>query len=61
VLLIINASCAAVVWFGANRVADGAASIGSLIAFLTYFTVILFAVMMVSWVGFLAPRAAVSA
>lgn len=61
VLLIINASCAAVVWFGAARVASEATSIGSLIAFLTYFTVILFAVMMVSWVGFLAPRAAVSA
>jgi ATP-binding cassette subfamily B protein len=59
--LLINLSCAAVVWFGANRVADGATSVGSLIAFLTYFTVILFAVMMVSWVGFLGPRAAVSA
>ncbi|HUP84585.1 MAG TPA: ABC transporter ATP-binding protein [Acidimicrobiales bacterium] len=61
VLLIINVSCAAVVWFGSNRVASGATTVGSLIAFLTYFTVILFAVMMVSWVGFLAPRAAVSA
>jgi ATP-binding cassette, subfamily B, multidrug efflux pump len=61
VLLIINVSCAAVVWFGANRVASGDTTVGSLIAFLTYFTVILFAVMMVSWIGFLAPRAAVSA
>jgi ATP-binding cassette subfamily B protein len=59
--LLINVSCAAVVWFGANRVADGSTTVGSLIAFLTYFTVILFAVMMASWVAFMAPRAAVSA
>jgi len=61
VLLIINTSCAAVIWFGANRVSTGEMTIGSLVAFLTYFTVILFAVMMASWVAFLAPRAAVSA
>ncbi len=61
VLLIINVSGAAVIWFGGNRVASGAMTIGSLVAFLTYFTVILFAVMMASWVAFLAPRAAVSA
>ena len=61
VLLIINASSAAVIWFGADRVAAEQMSIGSLVAFLTYFTVILFAVMMASWVAFMAPRAAVSA
>ena len=61
VLLIINTSCAAVIWFGADRVAAEQMSIGSLVAFLTYFTVILFAVMMASWVAFMAPRAAVSA
>jgi ATP-binding cassette subfamily B protein len=61
VLFIINTSCAAVVWFGGDRVARGQMTIGSLVAFLTYFTVILFAVMMASWVAFRAPRAAVSA
>jgi ATP-binding cassette subfamily B protein len=61
VLFIINTSCAAVVWFGGDRVARGQMTIGSLVAFLTYFTVILFAVMMASWVAFMAPRAAVSA
>ena len=61
VLLIINVSCAAVIWFGGDRVAAGDMTIGSLVAFLTYFTVILFAVMMASWVAFMAPRAAVSA
>ena len=61
VLLIINVSCAGVIWFGADRVAAEQMTIGSLVAFLTYFTVILFAVMMASWVAFMAPRAAVSA
>jgi ATP-binding cassette subfamily B protein len=61
VLFIINTSCAAVVWVGGDRVARGQMTIGSLVAFLTYFTVILFAVMMASWVAFMAPRAAVSA
>jgi ATP-binding cassette subfamily B protein len=61
VTLIVNGSCAAVIWFGGDRVARGDMSIGSLVAFLTYFTVILFAVMMASWVAFMAPRAAVSA
>ena len=61
VTLIVNGSCAAVIWFGGDRVARGDMTIGSLVAFLTYFTVILFAVMMASWVAFMAPRAAVSA
>jgi ATP-binding cassette subfamily B protein len=50
-----------VVWFGANRIAHGQMTIGSLIAFLTYFTLILMAVMMATFVGVMAPRAAVSA
>ena len=45
---------------GAHRIAHGQMTIGSLIAFLTYFTLILFAVMMATFVGVLAPRAAVS-
>jgi ATP-binding cassette subfamily B protein len=60
VMLVINGSNSAVVWFGANRIAHGHMTIGSLIAFLTYFTLILFAVMMATFVGVLAPRAAVS-
>ncbi|MDQ1427503.1 MAG: ATP-binding cassette, subfamily multidrug efflux pump [Acidimicrobiaceae bacterium] len=60
VMLVINASNSAVVWFGANRIAHGQMTIGSLIAFLTYFTLILIAVMMATFVGVLAPRAAVS-
>jgi ATP-binding cassette subfamily B protein len=61
VMVVINCSNSAVVWFGANRVAHGQMTIGSLIAFLTYFTLILIAVMMATFVGVMAPRAAVSA
>lgn len=61
VMLIVNCANAAVVWFGANRIVHGQMTIGSLIAFLTYFTLILFSVMMSTFVGVMAPRAAVSA
>jgi ATP-binding cassette, subfamily B, multidrug efflux pump len=61
VMLIVNCANAAVVWFGANRIVHGQMSVGSLIAFLTYFTLILFSVMMATFVGVMAPRAAVSA
>jgi ATP-binding cassette subfamily B protein len=60
VMLVINCANSAVVWFGANRIAHGQMTVGSLIAFLTYFTLILMAVMMATFVGVMAPRAAVS-
>lgn len=61
VMLIVNGSSVALIWFGANRVAGGQMSIGSLVAFLTYFTLILMSVMMSTMVAIMAPRAAVCA
>ncbi len=61
VLLVINGSSVALIWFGGSRIAHGQTSIGSLIAFLTYFTLILTAVMMATFVAVMAPRAAVCA
>ena len=61
VMLIINASSVALIWFGANRIAAGQMTIGDLIAFLTYFVLILMAVMLSTFVAIMAPRAAVSA
>src|SRR5581483_6735900 len=61
VMLIINGSSVALIWFGGNRIASGQMTIGSLIAFLTYFTLILTAVMMATFVAIMAPRAAVCA
>ncbi len=59
-MLAINISAVGVVWFGANRISHGQMTLGSLIAFITYFTLILQAVMIASFVGVMAPRAAVS-
>jgi ATP-binding cassette subfamily B protein len=51
----------ALIWVGGSRIASGATTIGSLIAFLTYFALILTAVMMATFVAVMAPRAAVCA
>jgi ATP-binding cassette subfamily B protein len=61
VLLVLNVSSVAVLWFGAFRVEDGSLQIGSLIAFLSYLIQILIAVMMATMIAFLLPRAVVSA
>lgn len=61
VTLVINGSSVAVIWFGGNRIARGQMTVGSLVAFLTYFTLILIAVTMATFVSIMAPRAAVCA
>jgi ATP-binding cassette subfamily B protein len=61
VMLVMNVSTVAVIWFGANRIADGTLSLGAMIAFLTYLTQILMAVMMATWMAALIPRASVCA
>jgi ATP-binding cassette, subfamily B, multidrug efflux pump len=61
VLLILNVSSVAVLWFGAYRVQDGSLKIGALTAFLTYLIQILMAVMLATFLAVIAPRAAVSA
>jgi ATP-binding cassette subfamily B protein len=61
VMLTVNLSSAAAVWFGADRIAAGDMQVGSLIAFLSYLIQILMAVMMGTFVLSMAPRAAVCA
>jgi ATP-binding cassette subfamily B protein len=61
VMLVMNVSTVAVIWFGANRIADGTLSLGAMIAFLSYLTQILLAVMMATWMAALIPRASVCA
>ncbi|THG28440.1 ABC transporter ATP-binding protein [Naasia lichenicola] len=61
VLLILNVSSVAVLWFGAYRIQDGGMEVGALTAFLSYLIQILMAVMMATFIGVLAPRASVSA
>jgi ATP-binding cassette subfamily B protein len=61
VMLVLNVSSVAVLWFGAFRVGSGELQIGSLTAFLSYLIQILMAVMMATFIAVLLPRAAVSA
>ncbi|HET6651879.1 MAG TPA: ABC transporter ATP-binding protein [Nocardioides sp.] len=61
VMLILNVSSVAVLWFGGHRVDAGAMQVGSLTAFLAYLVQILMAVMMASFMLMMVPRAAVCA
>jgi ATP-binding cassette subfamily B multidrug efflux pump len=61
VLLIFNSSLIAVLWLGADRVADGALEVGQVLAFLSYLMQILVAVMMATFISVQIPRAAVCA
>jgi ATP-binding cassette subfamily B multidrug efflux pump len=61
VMLVLNVSSVAVLWFGGHRVDNGTMQIGALTAFLTYLIQILFAVMMATFMLVMVPRAAVCA
>ena len=61
VMLTINMSSVAVLWVGSGRISGGQIGPGALIAFLTYLTQILIAVMMATFIGVLAPRSSVCA
>ncbi len=61
VMLIMNASSVAVLWFGAQQIDAGSMQVGSLTAFLSYLMQILMAVMMSTMMVMMVPRAAVAA
>jgi ATP-binding cassette, subfamily B, multidrug efflux pump len=61
VLLVLNVSSVAVLYFGAGRVDVGAMQVGALTAFLSYLMQILMAVMMATFMAIMVPRAAVCA
>lgn len=61
VMLVLNVSSVAVIWFGAFRIEDGSMQVGTLIAFLSYLLQILMSVMMATFMAVMIPRAAVSA
>ncbi len=61
IMLILNVSSVAVLWFGADRVASGEMQIGSLTAFLNYLVQILMSVMMATFMLMMVPRASVCA
>jgi len=61
VLLVLNFSSIAVLWFGGHLVASGSMQVGSLTAFLTYLLQILMSVMMATFMFVMVPRAEVCA
>ncbi|HET9981777.1 MAG TPA: ABC transporter permease, partial [Ktedonobacterales bacterium] len=60
-MLVLNMSTIAIVWFGSIRVGNGDMEVGALIAFMQYAMQILFAMLMLSMMFIMLPRAAASA
>ncbi|MER7770324.1 ABC transporter ATP-binding protein [Kitasatospora sp. NPDC096140] len=61
VMLVVNVSSVAVLWFGAHRIDSGDMEIGALTAFLSYLLQILMSVMMATFMFMMVPRAEVCA
>ncbi|MFF3670798.1 ABC transporter ATP-binding protein [Microtetraspora malaysiensis] len=61
VMLVVNLSSVAVVWFGGHRIADGAMQVGALTAVISYLMQILMSVMMAMFMFMMIPRAEVCA
>jgi len=61
VMLILNFSSIAVLWFGGHLIANGTMQVGSLTAFLSYLLQILMSVMMATFMFMMVPRAEVCA
>lgn len=60
-MLIMNLTTVALVWFGAIRIDSGSMQIGSLLAFIQYAMQILFSLLMLVMLFIMVPRAQVSA
>jgi ATP-binding cassette subfamily B protein len=61
VMLVLNVSSVAVLWFGGHQVGDGTLQVGELTAFLSYLMQILMSVMMATFMAVMIPRASVCA
>ncbi|MYU12717.1 ATP-binding cassette domain-containing protein [Streptomyces sp. SID8361] len=61
VMLVVNVSSVAVVWFGGHRIDSGGMQVGALTAFLSYLMQILTSVMMATFMFMMVPRAEVCA
>jgi ATP-binding cassette subfamily B protein len=59
--LIINFTTISIIWFGAQRIDAGAMQVGDMMAFLQYAMQILWAIMMLSMLFVMLPRAMASA
>lgn len=60
-MLILNFSTIAIIWYGSHRIDAGYMELGNLMAFIQYAMQILFSLIMVSIIFVMVPRASVSA
>ncbi|HVB75980.1 MAG TPA: ABC transporter ATP-binding protein [Ktedonobacteraceae bacterium] len=60
-MLVLNVTSIAILWFGSIRISNGDMQVGALFAFLQYAMQILFGLLMVSMMFVMLPRAAASA
>ncbi|MEG0784364.1 MAG: ABC transporter ATP-binding protein [Christensenella sp.] len=60
-MLIINMGTIAVVWFGGQQIAQGTLEVGDLMAFIQYLVLIMYALVMMSMIFAMMPRASVCA
>lgn len=60
-MLILNFTSIAIVWFGGIRIENGYMQVGDLMAFIQYVMQIMFALMMLSMIFVMIPRASVAA
>lgn len=60
-MIILNLTSVAIIWFGAVRIEAGSFEVGSLIAFIQYVMQIMMALVMVTMMFVMIPRAAASA
>ncbi|KNB51956.1 multidrug ABC transporter ATPase [Streptomyces caatingaensis] len=61
VMLVVNVSSVAVLWFGGHRIDSGGMEIGALTAYLAYLMQILMSIMMATFMFMMVPRAEVCA
>ncbi|GHF45928.1 multidrug ABC transporter ATP-binding protein [Streptomyces mashuensis] len=61
VMLVVNVSSIAVVWFGGQRIEDNGMQVGAMTAFLSYLMQIMMAIMMATFMFMMVPRAEVCA
>ncbi|GIP36429.1 ABC transporter ATP-binding protein [Paenibacillus sp. J2TS4] len=60
-MLVLNFSTIAIIWFGGIRIGNGDMQVGSLMAFIQYAMQIMFSLLMVSMMFVMIPRASASA
>lgn len=60
-MVIMNLTIVAIIWFGGLRISEGTMELGNMIAYTQYATTVLFSVIMISIIFIMIPRALVSA